>query len=200
MDQEDGRCPGTRGAQGEGGCSFPRARPRPPLARSPEAPRWRCARVLVGVPGSARGSSAGLGSHTGQPSPAALHARAGNFLTGSCHLAGKGAPLQSAQWASPQCPLTSVSLPPRWVSACSQFCTVGESLPQRMPRKPWGGGAVQPAPSWGPSGLELHSCGMGDMASHLTGLGRTLTDQLPQPRVLGGALPVRACGWAVYPR
>ena len=130
----------TRGAQGEGGCSFPRARPRPPLARSPEAPRWRCARVLVGVPGSARGSSAGLGSHTGQPSPAALHARAGNFLTGSCHLAGKGAPLQSAQWASPQCPLTSVSLPPRWVSACSQFCTVGESLPQEDAQKTLGWG------------------------------------------------------------
>lgn len=68
-----------------------------------------------------------------------------------------------------------------------------------MPREPRGEGAVQPAP-WGPSGLELQSCEMGDMASHLAELGRTLADQFPQPRVLGGALLIRACGWAVYPR
>lgn len=200
MDQEDGRCPGTRGAQGEGSGSVPRARPRPPLARSPEARRWRCARVRIGVPGSARGSSAGLGSHTGQPSPAALHARAGNFLSGSCRLAGKGAPLRSAPWASPQCPLTPVSLPPHWYLHVPASAPLRKGSPRRMPREPRGEGAVQPAPPWGPSGLERHSCGMGDMASHLAGLGRTLADQFPQPRVLGGALPVRACGRAVYPR
>ena len=93
--------------------------------------------MRVGVPGSARGSSAGLGSHPGQPSPAALHARAGNFLTGSCRLAGKGAPLRSAPWASPAVPTDpSLSASPLDICMFPLLHRCGKAPPGGCPENP----------------------------------------------------------------
>ena len=187
MDQEDGRCPGARGPQGGGGGAGPaETTPRggsAPGSRLPRAARLlpgsRAVEVRAGVCRGAglspRGFSAGLGSHTGHPEPASP-ARSGRELSHwllSPRRHGSASPIRAAGFpAVPAGP----SLPASHLGICtpSPFCTDCGTTPP-------GGCPENPALSWGPSGLELHSCGMGDIASPLAGLGRTLAISSPSP-------------------
>lgn len=190
--------PGAEGGGGRGAGATARALRRPPhsprggsvrpapasaSSGSLAASRKRgagCARrrVCRGARLSPRGSSAGWGSRPGRPGPASA-ARSGPelslwLLPPRRHRERLCDPRHGLP---PQCPLPP-GLPDSRepVSAHPPFRTrLRNGSPRGMPREP----AVKPAWSWGLSDLELHSCGMGDIASPLAGF--------PQPSVSGGA-------------